>query len=134
MTKTTQPLAEVFGHDPRDFSERAVRYRRRRLCPFNNKVPSCTKDKAADPLGVCSVNYAGVPVATCPPRDSRSKNNRQTLADKNRSPIQLKVIASHRTNNGTKVIHNAPKFQPHLGRKRATAIPIDKPGATNAKA
>lgn len=39
-----------------------------RLCPFNNRVPSCTKDKANDPLGVCSI-YHGVQTAiTCPVR------------------------------------------------------------------
>ncbi|ODS23027.1 hypothetical protein AB835_11095 [Candidatus Endobugula sertula] len=68
MTKVTQPLAEVFGHSPNDFSERADRYRIRKLCPFNNKVPSCTKDKAKNPLGVCSVNYNDQPVITCPIR------------------------------------------------------------------
>ena len=68
MTKAQQPLAEVFGHLPNDFSERAIRYRKRRLCPFNNKVPSCTKDKAKDPLGVCSINYNESAVITCPVR------------------------------------------------------------------
>lgn len=68
MKKVTQPLAEVFGHSPEDFSERAQRYRNRKLCPFNNKVPSCTKDKAKDPLGVCSVNYNNQAVITCPIR------------------------------------------------------------------
>ena len=63
-----QPLAEVFGHIPTDLSEKAERYRARKLCPFNNKVPSCTKDKAKDPLGVCSINYKGAPVITCPIR------------------------------------------------------------------
>lgn len=68
MPKVTQPLSEVFGHLPTDFSERAERYRKRKLCPFNNKVPNCTKDKAKDPLGVCSVNHNGIPVITCPVR------------------------------------------------------------------
>lgn len=68
MTKSVQPLAEVFGHLPGDFSERAERYRSRKLCPFNNKVPNCTKDKAKDPLGVCSINSKGYPVITCPVR------------------------------------------------------------------
>lgn len=66
--KNTQPLAEVFGHLPTNFSERAERYRNRKLCPFNNKVPSCTKDKAKDPLGVCSINHNDLPVITCPIR------------------------------------------------------------------
>jgi hypothetical protein len=38
------------------------------LCPFNNKVPNCTKDKADDPLGVCSILHDGEPVITCPIR------------------------------------------------------------------
>ena len=63
-----QPLAEVFGFPPNDLSDRAERYRRNKLCPYNNKVPSCTKDKAKDPLGVCSI-YDGDQVAiTCPVR------------------------------------------------------------------
>ena len=68
MGKIKQPLAEVFGHSPNDFSDRANRYRTRKLCPFNNKVPSCTKDKAKDPLGVCSVIYDDSAVITCPIR------------------------------------------------------------------
>jgi hypothetical protein len=63
-----QPLAEVFGHLIIDQSEKAVRYRSHRLCPFNNKVPSCTKDKAKNPLGVCSIYHANRPVVTCPIR------------------------------------------------------------------
>ncbi|MDI6753936.1 MAG: NotI family restriction endonuclease [Thermodesulfobacteriota bacterium] len=46
MADTGQPLAEVFGHLPTDHTEKADRYRSHRLCPFNNKVPNCTKDKA----------------------------------------------------------------------------------------
>lgn len=68
MYKENQPLAEVFGHLPTDFSPKAIRYRKNKLCPFNNKVPSCTKDKAKDPLGVCSVYYGENPVITCPVR------------------------------------------------------------------
>ncbi|MBN2089023.1 hypothetical protein JW964_05400 [candidate division KSB1 bacterium] len=68
MTKSTQPLAEVFGHLISDQSNKAVRYRSNRLCPFNNKVPNCTKDKAKNPLGVCSVLNDGFPVVTCPVR------------------------------------------------------------------
>ncbi len=68
MENKKQPLAEIFGHRPTDFSEKAERYRTRKLCPFNNKVPSCTKDKAKDPLGVCSINHKGMPVITCPIR------------------------------------------------------------------
>lgn len=68
MTKHIQPLAEVFGHLVDDQSPKAMRYRSRRLCPFNNKVPNCTKDKAKNPLGVCSVFHDGIPAITCPIR------------------------------------------------------------------
>jgi hypothetical protein len=68
MKNPAQPLAEVFGHLITDHTEKANRYRSLRLCPFNNKVPSCTKDKAKDPLGVCSIYHEGQPVITCPIR------------------------------------------------------------------
>ncbi len=68
MTQHTQPLAEVFGHLIDDQSSKADRYRSRRLCPFNNKVPNCTKDKARNPLGVCSVFHNDTPAITCPIR------------------------------------------------------------------
>ena len=62
------PLAEVFGFSVTDHSPKAQRYRANRLCPFNNKVPNCTKDKAKNPLGVCSILQHNVPVITCPVR------------------------------------------------------------------
>ena len=68
MKKQVQPLAEVFGYLVSDQSINANRFRLRRLCPFNNKVPNCTKDKAKNPLGVCSVFHDGVPAITCPIR------------------------------------------------------------------
>jgi len=68
MKDASQPLAEVFGHLIDDQSDRADRYRSKRLCPFNNKVPNCTKDKAKNPLGVCSIYYQEKPVITCPIR------------------------------------------------------------------
>jgi hypothetical protein len=40
------PLAEVFGYPTDNLSAAAERYRHNKLCPYNNKVPSCTKDKA----------------------------------------------------------------------------------------
>ncbi len=65
----SQPLAEVFGFPANIQSEKAKRYRDKRLCPFNNRVPNCTKDKANDPLGVCSVFDARDSIAiTCPVR------------------------------------------------------------------
>jgi hypothetical protein len=63
-----QPLAEVFGYPIDNFSSEAVRHRTNRLCPFNNRVPNCTKDKANDPLGVCSVFDADRVTITCPIR------------------------------------------------------------------
>jgi len=68
MSFRKQPLAEVFGHLITDQTEKAIRYRSHRLCPFNNRVPSCTKDKAKNPLGVCSIYHEDQPVITCPVR------------------------------------------------------------------
>ncbi|HET9999656.1 MAG TPA: NotI family restriction endonuclease [Ktedonobacteraceae bacterium] len=63
-----QPLAEVFGFPINNISPDAERYRKNKLCPFNNKVPSCTKDKAENPLGVCSVLDGDSIAITCPIR------------------------------------------------------------------
>ncbi len=63
MKQAKHPLAEVFGHLVTDQSASANRYRSRRLCPFNNKVPNCTKDMAKNPLGVCSVMHVGTPAS-----------------------------------------------------------------------
>lgn len=65
---SNNPLAEVFGFPTDNFTEQAKRYRRYKLCPYNNKVPNCTKDKANNPLGVCSIYHRGSPVITCPVR------------------------------------------------------------------
>jgi hypothetical protein len=65
---SNHPLAEVFGFPTTNLSTTAERFRKNKLCPYNNKVPSCTKDKAKDPLGVCSI-YDGDQLAiTCPIR------------------------------------------------------------------
>ncbi|HEV2500169.1 MAG TPA: NotI family restriction endonuclease [Terriglobia bacterium] len=68
MVAKAHPLAEVFGFPTDNFSDEAVRYREKKLCPFNNKVPNCTKDKANDPLGVCSVVADDHLAITCPVR------------------------------------------------------------------
>ena len=68
MSHSRQPLAEVFGYLITDQTDIAKRYRSRRLCPFNNNVPNCTKDKAKNPLGVCSIYHENEPVITCPIR------------------------------------------------------------------
>ncbi|MGF1506092.1 MAG: NotI family restriction endonuclease [Anaerolineae bacterium] len=57
MAKPNHPLNEVFGFPPSDFSPAAQRNRQNRLCPFNNRVPNCTKDRANDPLGVCPIRF-----------------------------------------------------------------------------
>ena len=62
------PLTEVFGYPATDMSQNAVRCRNNRLCPFGNKIPNCTKDKAQSPLGVCSINHENMTVITCPIR------------------------------------------------------------------
>lgn len=62
------PLAEVFGFPIVNTFDKAKRYRDKKLCPFNNKVPNCTKDKANNPLGVCSVNHGSNHVIICPIR------------------------------------------------------------------
>jgi len=62
------PLAEVFGFPTDNQSKDAKRYRKNKLCPFNNRVPNCTKDKANDPLGVCSVYDDHNATVVCPVR------------------------------------------------------------------
>lgn len=64
----TNPMAEIFGFPPENIDERASYYRKNRLCPFFNRFPNCTKDKADDPLGVCSINHQGSKIITCPSR------------------------------------------------------------------
>lgn len=61
-----QPIAELFGFPPESDTEEARRYRRNRLCPYNNKVPNCTKDSVTDPLGVCSIHHANELAVICP--------------------------------------------------------------------
>lgn len=63
-----QPLSEVFGFPITNKSERAVRYRENKLCPFNNIVSNCTKNSIEFPLGVCSLNHKDKPVIICPIR------------------------------------------------------------------
>jgi hypothetical protein len=62
------PLAEVFGFPVDNHSNEALRHRKHRLCPYNNKVPNCTKDKANSPLGVCSIFEGDGTTITCPVR------------------------------------------------------------------
>ena len=62
------PIAEVFGFPVSNLTENAKYFRENRLCPYHNRFPNCTKDKADDPLGVCSVNHGEHKVITCPSR------------------------------------------------------------------
>lgn len=68
MQTILHPLAEVFGFPVDNQSAKAIAARKNQLCPYNNKVPNCTKDKAKNPLGVCSVFHNGSPAITCPIR------------------------------------------------------------------
>ena len=62
------PLAEVFGFPTDNHTDEAKRYRENRLCPYNNRVPNCTKDKAENPLGVCSLFDGDTATIICPIR------------------------------------------------------------------
>ena len=64
----THPLAEVFGFPADNLTPEAERFRKNRLCPFNNKSPNCTKSSVENPLGVCSVFGGQEVVITCPVR------------------------------------------------------------------
>ena len=63
-----QPLGEVFGFPIDNESDRALRYRENKLCPFNNIVSNCTKNSIEFPLGVCSLNHKDKQVIICPIR------------------------------------------------------------------
>ena len=66
--KEIQPLGEIFGFPIENDSDRAMRYRANRLCPYNNIVSNCTKNSIEFPLGVCSLNHKGKQVIICPIR------------------------------------------------------------------
>lgn len=66
--KSAQPLGEVFGFPINNETDRAMRYRENKLCPFNNIVSNCTKNSIEFPLGVCSLYHKGKPVIICPIR------------------------------------------------------------------
>jgi hypothetical protein len=63
-----QPIVEIFGFPPESMTAEAKRYRENRLCPYNNKVPNCTKDSVTDPLGVCTIIDKGGVAVICPVR------------------------------------------------------------------
>jgi hypothetical protein len=68
MENNSQPLAEIFGFPTVNQSERANRYKKDKLCPFNNRVSNCTKNSIESPLGVCSLYHKNQPVIICPVR------------------------------------------------------------------
>lgn len=63
-----QPLTEVFGFPVDNHSDLAMHYRAHRLCPYHNRVPSCTKARVKDPIGVCSIQTSTGTAITCPVR------------------------------------------------------------------
>jgi len=63
-----QPIAELFGFPHDSNAAQAERYRTNRLCPYNNKVPNCTKDSVTDPLGVCTIFHGEKLAVICPVR------------------------------------------------------------------
>ena len=52
--------------------------RTNKLCPYNNKVDTCTKVSITNPLGVCSIWIGDRPVTICP---VRFRQNWQTIQD-----------------------------------------------------
>ncbi len=68
LKRPKHPLAEIFGFPPDNLSSEAQRYRKHRMCRYNNNVPSCTKYQAKAPLGVCSVDQGDNVAITCPIR------------------------------------------------------------------
>ena len=63
-----QPIAEVFGFPATSETDQAARYRANCLCPYNNKIPNCTKDSVTNPLGVCTIFHGEKLAVICPVR------------------------------------------------------------------
>ena len=62
------PLCEVFGYPYNDFSEEAKKHRSQKLCPYNNRIPQCTKSSKTNPIGVCTMWYQEEETVICPVR------------------------------------------------------------------
>lgn len=62
------PLAEVFGYPTRNLNSEAKQHRLGKLCPYNNKVSTCTKVSIESPLGVCSLFHNDTQTIICPVR------------------------------------------------------------------
>ncbi|HEX9005422.1 MAG TPA: NotI family restriction endonuclease [Blastocatellia bacterium] len=63
-----QPIAELFGFPVDNESTEAERHRENRRCPYNNKIPNCTKDSTTNPLGICSIFQGDNLAVICPVR------------------------------------------------------------------
>lgn len=68
IMNTGQSLAEVYGHPVDNNNHDACRSRKIRFCPYNNRVPNCTKERANEPMGVCSVFDNQQATIICPIR------------------------------------------------------------------
>lgn len=76
-------LFEVFGYPSVDLSEKAEEARRKHFCPFKASAgysEKCTKDKANDPLGVCTLEWEGNPITVCPYRFLEIPDLLETIA------------------------------------------------------
>jgi hypothetical protein len=62
------PLVEIFGYPISNTTKKAEQCRSNKICPYNNQVPNCTKDKRKDPLGVCSFLDGDNVAIICPVR------------------------------------------------------------------
>lgn len=65
---SNNPLCEVFGFPITNTGKKATHFRKSRLCPYYNISANCTKDKARNPLGVCSIFDGEDTTITCPVR------------------------------------------------------------------
>lgn len=74
-------LSEIFGHPVGDDSEQAAADRTAHRCPFLNET--CWKQsRMIDyPFGVCSVEYGGETIATCPSRFRQDERVFKDVAD-----------------------------------------------------
>ena len=93
----SNPLAEVFGFPISNVSVEIIEHRRKKICPFNNIEPTCTKNSRTNPLGVCGVIANNANVITCPVRFREDWIFREDAASfffpKDSKTVLLKEIA-----------------------------------------
>jgi len=68
MSNDRFPLNEVLGFPTDNHSEKAVRHREQKLCPFSDYTDECTKTNAGQVIGTCSNQHGGVKYIVCPKR------------------------------------------------------------------